>query len=62
MAGTVTPTKVRPVASKVMVTQTGSLVFSLAANTAALTSYRSLMVSKITRSAPACSPAMTISL
>ena len=38
MACTVTPTKVRPVSSKVMVTQTGREVFSRAASTAALTS------------------------
>lgn len=61
MAGTVTPTKVRPVASKVIVTQTGRRVFSFAASTAALTSYRSLIVSMTMRSAPASSPAVIIS-
>ena len=38
MAGTVTPTKLRPLCSKVIVTQTGSVLFSFAASTAALTS------------------------
>ena len=61
IAGTVTPRNVRPVASNVIVTQTGRRVCSFAASTAALTSYRSLIVSITTRSAPAASPATTIS-
>ena len=61
MADTVVPTKVRPLASKLMVTQTGRSAFSFAASTAALTSYRSLMVSMTIRSAPAAAPATTCS-
>ena len=44
-----------------MVVMTGSELFSLAASTAALTSSRSVIVSNTTRSAPAASPAFTIS-
>ena len=61
MAETVVPTKLRPEASKVIVVQTGRQLFSFAARTAALTSYKSLMVSMTIRSAPASRPAMTIS-
>ena len=50
-----------PVSSKVMVTYTGRLARSFAASTAAFTSYRSLMVSMSTQSAPAAAPASTIS-
>ena len=62
MLATVVPAKVRPEASKLMVTQMGSrfLLCSRAASTAARTSPRSVMVSKTTRSAPAFSPARTI--
>ena len=62
MQGTVVPVNVLPSFSKLMVTQTGRLEFSLAASTAARASWRSVNVSNTTRSAPACSPAMTISL
>ena len=61
IAEMVVPTKVRPLASKVIVTQTGSVEFSFAARTAALASYRSLIVSITMRSAPASRPASTIS-
>ena len=56
-----TPKKVLPSAPKVMVASTGRRVFSFAASRAALASSRSPMVSMSTRSAPACSPAVTIS-
>ena len=61
MEATVQPVKVRPVSSKDMVTRTGRSVFSLTASSAALASYRSVMVSMATRSAPAFSPATAIS-
>ena len=62
MEGMVQPVKVRPVCSKDMVTNTGREVFSFTAKRAALASYRSVMVSMDTRSAPARSPAMATSL
>ena len=61
MEATVQPVKVRPDASKDMVTNTGRAEFSFAASRAALVSYRSVMVSMAMRSAPAAAPASTIS-
>ena len=61
MEDRVQPVKVRPSASKDMVTNTGRRVFSFTASRAALASYRSVMVSMDTRSAPARSPARAIS-
>ncbi len=55
------PVNVLPFSSNVIVTNTGKFVCSFAASTAAFTSYKSVMVSKITKSAPASSPATTIS-
>ena len=56
------PVNVRPVLSKLMVTNTGRSVSSLAAIRAARVSVRSLMVSMAIRSAPASAPAFMISL
>ena len=61
MEATVQPVKVRPRSSKDMVTNTGKSVFSFTASSAALASYRSVMVSMTARSAPAFSPATAIS-
>jgi butyryl-CoA dehydrogenase len=55
------PVNVLPLLSNVIITKTGSFVFSLTARTAALTSYKSLIVSIATRSAPAASPATACS-
>ena len=57
----VQPVNVRPVASKLIVTNTGRPVVSFAASRAAFASYRSLIVSITTRSAPASAPAFAIS-
>ena len=54
---TVQPVKVRPPASKLMLASTGRLLFSLTASRAAFSSYRSVKVSRNTRSAPAATPA-----
>ena len=62
MDSTSVPVKVLPFGSKVIVTQTGSFVFSLAASTPAFTSKRSVCVSSTRISAPASSPAVIISL
>ena len=64
--GTQQPVKVRPVASKVMLTISGSGLprasqLSLTARMPALTSYRSVIVSSTTRSTPAVMPARTCS-
>ncbi len=59
IAATVVPVKVRPEASKLIVVQTGSSLFSFAASTAAFTSYKSVMVSNMIRSAPHDAPALT---
>ena len=56
------PVKSFPFSLKIMVTTTGKSLFSLAASTAALISYRSPMVSISTKSAPAFAPATTCSL
>ena len=61
MEATVQPVKVRPSASKDIVTSTGRLVASLAASRAALVSYKSVMVSMAIKSAPAPAPASIIS-
>ena len=61
MEATVQPVKVRPFSSKLMVTNTGSSVFSFAASSAARVSFRSVMVSMAIRSAPASAPARIIS-
>ena len=61
MEATVQPVKVRPPASKDMVTNTGRWAASLAASRAALASYRSVMVSTTIKSAPAFAPASAIS-
>ena len=55
------PVNVRIFSSNVIVVIIGSELFSFAASTAALTSKRSVIVSNTTRSAPAFSPAFTIS-
>ena len=55
------PVKVRPRSSKLMVTRAGRRVFSFTASSAALASYRSVMVSMAARSAPASAPATAIS-
>ena len=60
MAGVV-PRKVRPSSPKVMVANTGSVVLSTAASTAALASSRSAMVSTTMRSQPAASAARACS-
>ena len=60
MAGVV-PRKVRPSSPKVMVANTGSVVLSTAASTAALASSRSAMVSTTMRSQPAASAAQACS-
>ena len=57
---TVQPVKVRPPASKLMLARMGRLEFSRAASSAALSSYRSVKVSKKIRSAPAAAPARTM--
>ena len=61
MDGMVHPVKVRPFRSNDMVTNTGRPVFSFTASSAAFASYRSVMVSMATRSAPARSPATATS-
>ena len=61
MDGIVQPVKVRPVASKLIVTHTGSVECSFAASRAAFASYRSVIVSMQMRSTPAFTPASTIS-
>ena len=60
MEAGVQPVNVRPVASKLIVTNTGSPVFSFTASSAAFASYRSLIVSITARSAPASAPARAI--
>ena len=62
MEGIVVPVKVLPPASKLIVTHTGREVFSLAASSAALASYKSVKVSITIKSAPALSPATITSL
>ena len=57
---TVQPVKVRPPASKLMLARMGRPQFSFAASRAAFNSYRSVKVSKKTRSAPAATPARTM--
>ena len=59
---TLTPAKVRPFSSKVMVQKTGRELFSFTASKAAFSSSRSVMVSSTTKSAPAAAPSVTICL
>ena len=61
-ASTGQPVKVLPFSSKVILHITSSLVFSFTASNAALSSYKSLIVSMTTRLAPAFSPATACSL
>ena len=61
MEGMVQPVKVRPEASKDMVTKAGRPAASFTASRAALASYRSVMVSITARSAPARAPASAAS-
>ena len=61
-AGIFAPVSNRPRSSNTIVTKTGSEQVSLTANTAAFISLVSLIVSMIQQSAPARTPALTISL
>ena len=61
MASMLFPVKVLPFSSKDMVTITGSSVFSFIARTAALTSYRFVIVSMAIMSAPMAAAAFASS-